>query len=128
MFGILPYLQKLHYAHADNADLKAILSLCYQHCKRVALDIDILTELGEKIGIECYFATTAEAISFLYILYERGMCGKDKFEAVKAYLEAIHFDMSKQFQTFFSHVKLAFNPGEGITAKAYIGYAETGMA
>ena len=127
-FGILPFLKKLNYKYAENADLEVQLNICYNCCKRVDLDIDIRFEIGKKIGLECYFDSNEQAIYFLRMLYEKQICQADKYLLVQDYLESICFDRSKEFQAFFSHIKLIYCPGAGFVAKAYVGYAESGMA
>lgn len=127
-FGILPYLKKLNYKFANNANLEAQLHICYKYCKRVDLDIDIHFEVGEKIGLECYLDSNDQAIYFLRMLYANQMCEADKYLMLQDYLENIRFHRSKEFQAFFSHFKLVYSPPAGFTAKAYIGYAESGIA
>lgn len=126
--GILPYLRRLDYPHADNPLLIAQLDRCYQLADRVDVDIDITDRIGSQLGLECYFNTTEKAIWFLDDLTGRGLCVPQKYQLLREHLLNIQPTTDDPLVPFFSHVKVGFHPDKGFSSKVYIGYARRSIA
>lgn len=125
---IIPFLEQMNYRHVGNADLISILKSCSQLSSNVDLDIDITDEMGENLGIECYFNTTEKAVDFLKMLVENKLATAEKGRFLKNYIDSLESDKSKNFQAFLSHFKIGFKPGQGLIAKAYFGYVAQNLA
>ena len=125
---IIPFLQKLNYAHLNNPEFIAIIEACNQIAANVDLDIDISTKLGDNIGLECYFNTAKKALSFLDYLEQNKLAVSEKYTLLKNYIISLAPDKTKSYQAFFSHFKIVFKPGLGFNSKAYFGYTTTKLA
>lgn len=126
--GILPYLQRIDYPHANHPTLVAQLDRCYQFASTVDLDIDIADRVGSQLGLECYFATTEQALLFLADLVNQGLCRADKYQLLHNHVHQLLDTADEQWVPFFSHIKLGFHPDKGFSSKVYLGYVTPGMA
>lgn len=126
--GILPYLHRIAYPHADHPVLVAQLDCCYQFASTVDLDIDITSQVGGQLGLECYFATTEQALFFLVNLVNQGLCRADKYQLLHNHMQQLSDTADEQWVPFFSHVKLGFHPEKGFNSKVYLGYVTPDMA
>lgn len=126
--GILPYLRRMGYQHADNPLLAAQLKRCYTFADAVDLDIDITDRIGSQLGLECYFDTTEKALLFLKDLVGRGLCLPEKYQVLHSHLLQLRPTTDEPLVHFFSHVKLGFHPDKGFTSKVYIGYVDRPIA
>lgn len=125
---IIPFLKKINYAHFDNSSLISMIDFCTRNATTVDLDIDISSEMGKNLGIECYFNSMEKALGFLEILVEKGLASAQKSMFLQNYMESIKSDKNKTFQPAFSHFKIGFKPGVGFNSKAYFGYVSQTLA
>lgn len=125
---IVPFLQQMNYAHCENASLISMFDFCTQNATKVDLDIDISSEMGENLGIECYFNSTEKALAFLEILVKKGLATTQKSLLLRNYMINIKRDKTKTFQPAFSHFKIGFKPGIGFKSKAYFGLVSQTVA
>lgn len=124
----IPFLKKINYAHFNNASLVSMIECCSKNATTVDLDIDISSEIGNNLGIECYFNSTEKALAFLEMLIEKGLATTQKGMLLKNYMKSIKSDKNKTFQPAFSHFKIGFKPGIGFNSKAYFGYVAQTLA
>lgn len=142
--GILRALEAMGYKDVES--VRALLIRYQRAVGDVALAIDLMPELGAKIGLECYFAPSRSGRSprellglFLSRLAEDGACTAEKAEAVRAFPGEVAVEAEGgwppellatgrllgpermgRFDLDVHHIKLVHRPGEPIEAKAYL--------
>ena len=143
---IIPYLTKLGWSE-ENEQLPVLLEELTQNVTRVVLHITV-TENGidQKIGLECSFAPDKYHLetrwqSFFNYLIKKGLCLPEKKDALLEFIGVDQEDTKKKFDTamyrpivkfenndcssalvrYISHIKLVYEPGHGLSAKAYPG-------
>jgi hypothetical protein len=149
---ILPYLKSLGWTDPTN-ELTDLIEELQQQVTRVVLHIT-LTEQGvaPKIGLECSFAPDqyhqeTRWGSFFEYLQHKGVCCPEKqaelrdFPGVTQDDPSLPFDLasynlavllssdisSTAVVRYLSHVKLCYNPGQPLEAKAYPGFRLFGL-
>jgi len=125
---IVIILNKLNYANASDPILIKYLAICELYSSQVNLNVDVDHKIGDKLGIECYFNTMKSAIDFMHKLCDINLCTSLKFSAIKEYMTLINFDKSMNYQSFFSHFKLVFQPGVLPYVKVYTGFVHNEIA
>ncbi|HEY5723521.1 MAG TPA: hypothetical protein VIT45_14490 [Allosphingosinicella sp.] len=142
--GILGALEEMGYEDVEG--VRALLIRYQRAVGDVALAIDLMPELGAKIGLECYFAPSRSGRSpgelldlFLSRLDEDGACIAGKAEALRAFPGTATIDEGGgwppellvtgkllgpermgRFDLDIHHIKLVHRPGERLEAKAYL--------
>ena len=142
---IVEYLAKVGWPGSE-ADVLGILEPIASLVDYVCLDIDVGETVHRKIGLECYFDGNKQPRTeprwgvFLDSLVRDGLCTADKRDALLAYpgyvdenAEGIpwpralrrtsHLLGGRSLSTFIRslhHVKVVYQPGEGLEAKAYL--------
>jgi len=124
--GTIPhFLTELNYSGNIHNDLLDLLRSADSLCKKVELDLDIGVNLGKNIGIELYFDHIKNALSFLKLLQENGLCTMEKYESLNSHLLKLRVDKFDSMNRFFSHFKIGFDGNSSLKAKAYIGFITT---
>ena len=139
------YLAKVGWPCSE-ADVLGVLEPIARLVDRVYLDIDVGETVHRKIGLECYFDGNKQPKTeprwgvFLDSLVRDGLCTADKRDALLAYpgyvdentegipwprvlRRASHLLGGRSLSTFIRslhHVKVVYQPGEGLEAKAYL--------
>ena len=142
---IVEYLAKVGWPGSE-AEVLGILEPIASLVDYVCLDIDIGETVHRKIGLECYFDGNKQPRTeprwgvFLDSLVRDGLCTADKRDALLAYpgyvdenAEGIPWPRAlrrasqlfggRSLSTFIRslhHVKVVYQPGEGLEAKAYL--------
>jgi hypothetical protein len=130
----------------SEADVLGVLEPIASLVDRVYLDIDVGETVHRKIGLECYFDENKQPRTeprwglFLDSLVRDGLCTADKRDALLAYpgyvgenaegipwpralRRASHLLGGRSLSMFIRslhHVKVVYQPGEGLEAKAYL--------
>ena len=130
----------------SEADVLGVLEPIASLVDRVYLDIDVGETVHRKIGLECYFDGNIQPKTeprwdlFLDSLVRDGLCTADKRDALLAYpgyvdenaegitwpralRRASHLLGGRSLSTFIRslhHVKVVYQSGEGLEAKAYL--------
>ncbi len=143
--NVIPYLDSIGW-HYESKQFIQILKELNDYVSRIVLHLNITEEIDKKIGIECSFSlnsyhTESNWEYFLDYLEKNNLCIPEK---KKALLEFIGADLESSLPDFnveqykpsvmiaesnkslalvryISHIKLVFNPGKPIFAKAYPG-------
>jgi hypothetical protein len=142
---IVEYLAKVGWPGSE-ADVLGVLEPIASLVDYVCLDIDVGETVYRKIGLECYFGGNKQPRTeprwslFLDSLVRDGLCTADKRDALLAYpgyvdenAEGIPWPRAlrrasqlfggRSLSTFIRslhHVKLVYQPGERLEAKAYL--------
>jgi hypothetical protein len=143
---ILPYLTQIGWSE-DVACLPGLLKELEEKVSRIVLHITV-TENGieQKIGLECSFSPDLYHLetrwsSFFEYLISKGLCLREKKDALLQYMGVVQEDQEKEFDAtlykptvkiqharfskalvrFISHVKLVYEHGTVLLAKAYPG-------
>ncbi|MEQ8494270.1 MAG: hypothetical protein RLW42_08640 [Gammaproteobacteria bacterium] len=125
-------------------DAAALLDELAPTAARIDADVDLGTTLGPKLGLECYTGTDAAAGARLdalaALLVDHGACTPAKAAALHAYqglrlADADPCDWPRELSEFAAargrgmtsallrwvhHVKVVLEPGQAVTAKAYL--------
>jgi hypothetical protein len=143
--GIVEYLSGVGWP-GDEADVLGVLEPIAHLVDYVCLDIDVGESVLRKIGLECYFDGIKQPRTeprwgvFLDSLVRDGLCTADKRDALLAYpgyvdentegipwprvlRRASHLLGGRSLSTFIRslhHVKVVYQPGERLEAKAYL--------
>jgi hypothetical protein len=143
--GIVEYLAGVGWP-CCGADVLGVLEPIGSLVDYVCLDIDVGETVHRKIGLECYFDGNKQPKTeprwgvFLDSLVQDGLCTADKRAALLAYpgyvaenaegipwpralRRASHLLGGRSLSTFIRtlhHVKIVYQPGEGLEAKAYL--------
>jgi hypothetical protein len=142
---IVEYLSGVGWS-GDEASLRGVLDPLARSVDRVLLNIDAGETVGAKIGLECYFDRNRQPGreprwgAFLDSLVLQGVCTPDKREAILAYsgyvdqnapdvpwpealLRTSQLLGGRSLSTFvrsLHHVKIVYQPGRPLEAKAYL--------
>ena len=142
---IVEYLAKVGWPGSE-ADVVGVLEPIASLVDYVCLDIDVGETVHHKIGLECSFGGKKQPRTeprwgvFLDSLVRDGLCTADKRDALLAYpgyvdenAEGIPWPraLRRASQLFggrslsmyirsLKHVKIVYQPGEGLEAKAYL--------
>jgi hypothetical protein len=142
---IVEYLTGVGW-RGDEAGLRGVLDPLSRSVDRVLFDIDVGETVGAKIGLECYFDGNRQPGreprwgAFLDSLVLQGLCTADKRDALLAYSgyvdqyeEGVPWPAALQrtsrllggrslstFVRSLHHVKVVYQPGEPLEAKAYL--------
>jgi hypothetical protein len=143
--GIVEYLAGVGWPCSE-ADVLGVLEPIASLVDYVCLDIDVGETVHHKIGLECYFDGIKQPRTeprwgvFLDSLVRDGLCTADKRDALLSYpgyvdenaegipwpaalRRASHLLGGRSLSTFIRslhHVKVVYQPGEGLEAKAYL--------
>jgi len=125
-------------------DVAALLDTFGAHASRVDVDLDLGTRIGPKIGLECYFgtdgATAGRLAALTTALVRQGACTPDKAAALDTYQGLTLQDaapahwpphlaalaraggrgLSSALCRWVHHIKLVHEPGQALSAKAYL--------
>jgi hypothetical protein len=130
----------------DEAALRRVLEPLFRSVDRVLLDIDVGETVGAKVGLECYFEGRRQPRreprwgAFLDSLVRQGLCTAGKREALLAYpgysgqnakdvtwpaalrraSQLLGGRSSSTFVRTLHHVKIVYQPGRPLEAKAYL--------
>jgi hypothetical protein len=139
------YLARVGWPCSES-DVLGVLEPLARLVDHVYLDIDVGETVHHKIGLECYFDGNRQPRTeprwgvFLDSLVREGLCTTDKRDALLAYpgyvdenAEGISWPRAlrrasqllggRSLSTFIRslhHVKIVYQPGEGLEAKAYL--------
>ncbi len=142
---ILEYLVAVGW-RCGEADLLGVLEPVARLVDHVCLDIDVGATVHHKVGLECYLDGNKQPTTeprwgiLLDSLVRDGLCTADKRDALLAYpgyvdesAEGIPWPAAlrrasrllggRSLSTFIRalhHVKIVYQPGEGLEAKAYL--------
>jgi len=127
---LLDYLTAIGWPGPREA-LRPLVEELFQRVDDVALDIDVGASVSPKIGLECAFKRHRgiqrgpKWDHFLDFLVERGMCLPAKRDGLLAYPGYAHTDDETQsvFVRHLFHIKVVCQPGQPLTAKAYLSVA-----
>jgi hypothetical protein len=143
---ILPYLTQIGWSE-ENEQLPLLLKELEEKVSRIVLHITVTEEgIEQKIGLECSFSPDMYHLetrwsSFFDYLVKKGLCLAEKKDALLQFIGVEQenpeheFSMclykpsvkiqsngfSKALVRFISHVKLVYEPGRILLAKAYPG-------
>ena len=143
--GIVEYLTGVGWPCSE-AEVLGVLEPIASLVDYVCLDIDVGETVHRKIGLECYFDGIKQPRTeprwgvFLDSLVRDGLCTADKRDALLSYpgyvdenaegipwpralRRASHLLGGRSLSTFIRslhHVKIVYQPGEGLEAKAYL--------
>ena len=142
---IVPYLQSLGWSDKGD-DFTTLINEIKKYSNCIRLHINIGETIDPQIGLECFISPDKYHEGhgwedFLTYLVERNVCLPDMKSALLDFPGVDHegdddeftFDFympsvklpdtnfSKAIVRYISHVKISYNPGEPIEAKAYTG-------
>jgi hypothetical protein len=145
---ILEYLQALDY-DTSSGQLHALLELLSPMVERIDLDMDVSDRILPKIGLECYLPGDTFAIhQFLNHLVSCGLSTPAKAEALEAWRGVAHERSNPEiwprdllalssllggrahsvFARWLHHVKIVYQPGLPLQAKAYLAVQHLWLA
>jgi hypothetical protein len=145
---ILEYLQVLDY-DTSSGQLQALLELLGPMVERIDLDLDVSDRVLPKIGLECYLPTDTSAIhEFLNHLVSCGLSTPAKAEALESWRGMAHERLTPEiwprdllalssflggrvhsaFARWLHHVKIVYQPGLPLQAKAYLAVQHIWLA
>lgn len=125
-------------------DVDALVSDVFRRADSVDVDLDIGAEVGPKIGLECSFLPTASTHArqraFLDYLVDANLCTAEKRHGLDQWARGFHErsnpdrwpdDLKRRsrelgegflsaFVRWLYHVKLVYQPGHALHAKAYL--------
>ena len=137
---IIEYLRALDYDTSDG-QLRGLVNVLAPLVERIDLDMDVADRVLPKIGLECYFAADVAAIrQFLNHLVSCGLSTRAKAEALELWRGMAHERLSPEiwprdlltlsgflggrvhsvFARWLHHVKIVYQPGLPLEAKAYL--------
>jgi len=143
---IVPYLQSLDWTDTDN-ELASLIDELTEFASRLVLHITITDQgVSPKIGLECSFAPDLYQFetrwtSLFHYLERKQICLPGKQEIITDFMGADledtttafslnhyttavripHAHYAKALVRYLSHVKIVYNPGHALEAKAYPG-------
>ena len=124
------YLAELGW-RGDIEDMVRTLAPFGTFATNMALAIDIGAGVGPKIGLECYMderrrpQATASWIGLLDELVAQGMCTPAERDALLAWPgveQTTQFIWARTFTRGLNHLKVVYQPGRPVVAKAYWGF------
>jgi hypothetical protein len=145
---ILEYLQGLDY-DTSSGQLHALLELLSPMVERIDLDMDVGDRILPKIGLECYLPADTSAIhQFLNHLVSCGLSTPAKAEAIESWRGVAHERSNPEiwprdllalsgflggrahsvFARWLHHVKIVYQPGLPLQAKAYLAVQHLWLA
>ena len=145
---ILEYLQALDY-DTSSGQLHALLELLSPMVERIDLDMDVSDRILPKIGLECYLPADTSAIHrFLDHVVACGLSTPAKAEALESWRGVAHERSNPQiwprdlfalssllggrahsaFARWLHHVKIVYQPGLPLQAKAYLAVQHLWLA
>lgn len=137
---IAEYLRALDY-DISSAGLKELLGLLEPLVDRIDLDMDVADRVLPKLGLECYLPSDAAAIRrFLTHLVSSGLSTEAKALALESWPGMAHERLNRDiwpphllalsaflggrvhsiFARWLHHVKIVYQPGLPLQAKAYL--------
>ncbi|HYE72314.1 MAG TPA: hypothetical protein VEF04_03250 [Blastocatellia bacterium] len=140
---ITSYLKQLGWIGSqDKLDL--LIAQCVNLVRNLTVCVEVGTALNQQIGLECFFEEAPKGLEswrlFLAQLVEQKLCTPEKRDALLAWpgvinptnalapwpghLIAAALQRTDQFSFFtrlLHHLKLTYNEGHALTAKAYFG-------
>jgi hypothetical protein len=126
------YLAQIGWTGPANVVADVLGPFC-AFATNIALDVDVGERVSPKIGIECYLDDRRRArvepgwMAFLDHLVAQGMCTAAKRDALLAWPGTQHtsqFIWPSIFIRGLNHIKLVYQPGRPLEAKAYWGFAQ----
>ncbi len=126
------YLAKIGWTGPADKVADVLAPFC-AFATNIALDVDVGERVSPKIGIECYLDDRRRArvepgwTAFLDHLVAQGMCTAAKRDALLAWPGTQHtsqFIWPSVFIRGLNHIKLVYQPGRPLEAKAYWGFAQ----
>lgn len=148
---IIPYLQSIGWSD-ESGGLSSVIEELEKFVTRFVLHIHIDGKVDPKIGIECSFYSgydgqKKEWTNFLNYLVKKGLCVQEKQDSLLRFtgfeLEDINnnYDLnsfipsvklpddgySRASVRFISHIKIVYQSGQPLEAKAYLGVREYGI-
>ena len=145
---VLEYLQVLDY-DSSSGELQALLESLSPMVERIDLDMDVGDRVLPKIGLECYLpADTSATQQFLNQLVSRGLSTPAKAEALESWRGVAHERSHPEiwpkdllalsgllggrahsvFARWLHHVKIVYQPGLPLQAKAYLAVQHLWLA
>jgi hypothetical protein len=145
---ILEYLRVLDY-DTSNGQLHSLLELLSPMVERIDLDMDVGDRVLPKIGLECYLPADTSAIhQFLNHLVSCGLSSPEKAEALESWRGVAHERLTPEiwprdllalsgflggrahstFARWLHHVKIVYQPGLPLQAKAYLAVQHLWLA
>ena len=148
---IIPYLKSIGWSD-ESEGLSSFIEELEKYVTRFVLHIHINGKVDPKIGVECSFYSGSggrkkDWSDFLSYLVEKGLCLPEKQNSLLHFtgveLEDITNDYdldsfipsvklpddgySRASVRFISHIKIVYQPGHPLEAKAYLGVREYGI-
>lgn len=146
---IIYFLQQIGYAYIT-PELKSWIDWVHNYADRVTLCLDIGAVIYPKVGFECFWNDQLLSITalekFLEGLTIMGLCEAEKVEAVlnwtqdifpgdiaswpeHLWVETLHRPEHEftYLRKLISHIKLSYQPGHQLEAKAYLGFGNLWM-
>jgi hypothetical protein len=136
---MLPYLRAVGYP-SDLAGLEKVIAGLAPLC-RIYLNLDVSTQIGEKIGLECQLfddsliLMSEKEARLLALLEQWGVCAPAQQSALIDYpgierwiVAGAEGDGAKPWTVLardVSHWKVVFQPGKPLEAKAYLQVARS---
>jgi len=121
---IIPYLDEIGWSDDETETFTSLIKkLDAKKVNRMVLDFDVGKHIGKKIAVECSFYPNhnheeeywKELLDFLV---EEGIVNPEKRD------ELLHFPGTEQVHSsivrYITHVKIVYEPGKPIKAKAYL--------
>jgi hypothetical protein len=145
---IIEYLRALDY-DTSSGQLHELLDLPGPLVERIDLDMDVADRVLPKIGLEVYPAADADAIhQFLNHLVSCGLSTPAKAEALESWRGMAHERLTPEiwprdllalssflggrvhsvFARWLHHVKIVYQPGFPLQAKAYLAVQHLWLA
>jgi hypothetical protein len=145
---IIEYLQNLGY-DTSSGQLQALLELLGPLVERIDLDMDVGDRVLPKIGLECYLPADTSAIhQFLIHIVSCGLSTPAKAEALESWRGMAHERSNPEiwprellalsgflggrvhsaFARWLHHVKIVYQPGVPLQAKAYLAVQHLWLA
>jgi hypothetical protein len=145
---IVEYLQVLDY-DTSSGQLHALLELLSPMVERIDLDMDVGDRILPKVGLECYLPVDTSAIhQFLNHLVSCGLSTPAKAEALESWRGVAHERSNPEiwprdllalsgllggrahsvFARWLHHVKIVYQPGLPLQAKAYLAVQHLWLA
>ena len=142
--NLLPFLQRVGW-RGDEDHARAVLAPLRRMVDTVALNVDVSAAVHDKLGFECYFHKNRQPAreprwkAFLDFLVREDLCTTRKRDARLAYPGHVEEDgaaswpealsrvsalLGPRYVSAFArtlhHVKVVYEPGRPLEAKAYL--------
>lgn len=142
------YLHSLGW-DGSSQELQALLTLLEPLTERIDLDLDVSDRVMPKIGLECYFGPDLRIIQrFLNQIVSSGLSTSSKAKAIELWPGLAHERLSPSiwprelletssllggrlhslFARWLHHVKIVYQPGVPLQAKAYLAVQHLWLA